>query len=38
LPQGTGESLQVGMPLQFSTTQRVVPQPPPLLPASDPKE
>jgi CoA:oxalate CoA-transferase len=37
LPQGDGESLQVGMPLQFTTMQRVVPQPPPLLPASDPK-
>jgi crotonobetainyl-CoA:carnitine CoA-transferase CaiB-like acyl-CoA transferase len=34
LPQGDGESLQVAMPLQFSTTQRVAPQPPPLLPAS----
>ena len=37
LPQGDGESLQVGMPLHFTTMQRVVPQPPPVLPASDPE-
>ena len=37
LPQGDGESLQVGMPLQFTTMQPVVPQPPPVLPASDPE-
>jgi crotonobetainyl-CoA:carnitine CoA-transferase CaiB-like acyl-CoA transferase len=38
LPQGDGESLQVAMPLQFSTMQPVVPQSPPRLPASDPTE
>ncbi|MEA2859712.1 MAG: CoA:oxalate CoA-transferase [Methylobacteriaceae bacterium] len=32
LPQGDGESLQVGMPLQFTTMQAVAPQPPPMLP------
>ena len=35
LPQGNGESLQVRMPLQFATMQRVMPQPPPVLPASE---
>lgn len=33
LPQGGGESLQVRMPLEFETTQRAVPRPPPELPA-----
>lgn len=33
LPQGSGESLQVRMPLEFETTQRAVPRPPPELPS-----
>jgi len=32
LPQGEGSSLQVRMPLEFETTQRSAPKPPPLLP------
>ena len=33
LPQGSGESLQVRMPLEFETTQRALPEPPPELPS-----
>ena len=32
LPQGTGSSLQVRMPLEFETTQRATAKPPPRLP------
>lgn len=37
LPQGNGDSLQVAMPLQFTTMPRVVPQSPATLPASERK-
>ena len=33
LPQGSGSSLQVRMPLEFETTRRAAPKPPPRLPA-----
>ncbi|MBL0918562.1 MAG: CoA transferase [Hydrogenophaga sp.] len=32
LPQGEGRSLQVRMPIEFETTQRAEPRPPPVLP------
>ena len=32
LPAGAGTSLQVRMPLEFATTERVQPKPPPALP------
>ena len=35
LPQGEGSSLQVRMPLEFETTQRAVPRPPPTLPVQE---
>jgi crotonobetainyl-CoA:carnitine CoA-transferase CaiB-like acyl-CoA transferase len=35
LPQGAGTSLQVRMPLEFETTQRAEPRPPPTLPPQD---
>lgn len=33
LPQGEGTSLQVRMPVEFETTQRATPRPPPTLPS-----
>jgi CoA:oxalate CoA-transferase len=35
LPQGEGTSLQVRMPLEFQTTQRADPRPPPKLPIAE---
>jgi crotonobetainyl-CoA:carnitine CoA-transferase CaiB-like acyl-CoA transferase len=35
LPQGGGNSLQVRMPLEFETTQRAIPRPPPALPGRE---
>jgi formyl-CoA transferase len=38
LPQGSGDSLQVRMPLEFDTTQRAVPKSAPSLPGNESKE